>query len=114
QYFNKFNEDENENENDKLTLECLLNLLQGSLTQNGSIFIVTTNYYEKLDSAFVRDGRFDLTINLNECDHFQMNSIYKKFFNKTIDTNILENLPEYKITPSTFIYSLLPTLLNKN
>lgn len=109
---NKYGYGFEEDDDDKLTLECLLNLLQGSLTQNGSIFIVTTNYIDKLDSAFVREGRFDLKINLNECDHYQMKNIYKKFFN--IETDLLKKIPEYTITPSKFIYSLLPNLLNKN
>lgn len=95
----------------ELTLECLLNLLQGTLTHDGTTFIVTTNHIEVLDPAFYRDGRFDIKIELTACDHYQMNSIYKKFFERNIPGEILKKLPEYKITPATFIQNLLPFII---
>lgn len=98
--------------NTDLTLECFLNLLQGSLTKDGSIFIATTNNIDILDPAFIRDGRFDVKINLSECDHYQMNQIYKKFFDHQIPDHLLEKLPEYEITPATFISKLVPFILS--
>ncbi len=95
----------------ELTLECLLNLLQGTLTHDGTTFIVTTNHIEVLDPAFYRDGRFDIKIELTSCDHYQMNNIYKKFFERKIPDDILKNLPENKITPATFIQNLLPFII---
>ncbi len=96
---------------DNLTLECFLNLLQGSLTKDGSIFIATTNNIDILDPAFIRDGRFDVKINLTACDHFQMNQIYKKFFNRSIPDDLIVQIPELKITPATFISKLIPYIL---
>ena len=99
--------------NGNLTLECILNLLQGTLTHDGCIFLVTTNHLEKLDPAFYRDARFDVKINLEPCDHYQFNSIYKKFFNRSIPEELLLKIPENTITPATFITKLLPYLLSK-
>ena len=51
--------EEKQNAND------LLQLLDGYLSINNSICIATTNYYDKLDSALIRPGRFDLTIEMD-------------------------------------------------
>lgn len=99
------------NKNEDLTLECFLNLLQGTLTQDGSIFIATTNNIDILDDAFIRDGRFDIKIHLESCDHYQMNLIYNKFFNRNIPNELINQIPEKKITPATFISKILPYLL---
>lgn len=61
------------------TLDYMLNLLQGSLTTDGTIFIATTIHIEVLDSAFVRDGRFDVKIELSHCDHYQITKIHESF-----------------------------------
>lgn len=97
--------------NGELTLECLLNLLQGTLTHDGTTFLITTNHIEKLDPAFYRDGRFDIKIELTPCDYFQMNTIYSKFFERNIPQNLLHQIPELEITPATFIQKLLPYIL---
>lgn len=104
----------NDQPNGELTLECLLNLLQGTLTHDGTTFLITTNHIEKLDPAFYRDGRFDIKIELTPCDHFQMNTIYSKFFERNIPQNLLQQLPELEITPATFIQKLLPYILTPN
>ncbi len=103
----------NKHTNTALTLECFLNLLQGTLTKDGSIFIATTNNINILDKAFIRDGRFDVKIHLEACDHYQMNLIYNKFFNRSIPEELIKKIPELKITPATFISKTLPYLLTE-
>lgn len=98
-------------ENKDLTLECFLNLLQGSLTNDGSIFIATTNNIDILDKAFIRDGRFDVKIKLEECDYYQMNHIYNKFFNREIPESLIKKIPEMSLTPAKFISKILPYVL---
>lgn len=100
-----------ETKNSDLTLECFLNLLQGSLTHDGTTFIITTNHIDKLDPALYRDGRFDIKIHLSACDNYQIQTIYKKFFKKEIPEDMLKRIPENKITPATFIQKLLPYIL---
>jgi hypothetical protein len=87
-----------------LTLEYFLNILQGSLTVEGTIFITTTNHLEVLDPAFYRDGRFDIKIEMLPCDHHQMNDIYFKFFNKNIRDDLLDRIPENKHVAAEFIF----------
>lgn len=55
----------------------LLNVLDGSLTPGGLIFIGTTNHPEALDKALIRKGRFDLFIEIgrvNRDDFLRMTS----------------------------------------
>lgn len=93
--------------NEKLTLEYFLNLLQGSLTRDGTIFIATTNHIEKLDPAFCRIGRFDVRIDMKLCDRYQIKKIYKTFVGNDIDDNVLEKIEEDKYSPAEIIFHLV-------
>ena len=90
----------------KLTLEYFLNLLQGSLTQNGTIYIATTNHLEVLDPAFYRDGRFDVKIEMKKCDRYQINAIYHNFFKRNIPEKLLMKIEEDVWTPANIIYHI--------
>jgi ATP-dependent 26S proteasome regulatory subunit len=96
----------NNTKNNTLTMAYFLNLLQGTITPDGLIFIATTNHLEKLDEAFYRDGRFDVKITLSYADKYQMNKIYNKFIERNIPDNLLVKLPENKITPAKFIFTI--------
>jgi len=88
---------------DALTLEFFLNILQGSLTTDDTIFITTTNHIECLDPAFYRDGRFDVKIEMRAANHYQISSIFERFFKRNVDQSILTRIPEFKYTPASFI-----------
>lgn len=92
-----------ETQTDKLTLEYFLNVLQGVLTQDGIIYGITTNHINKLDPAFIRDGRFDVKINMTLCDHFQIQSIYKDFLKREVSIDIINKIPEYTFSPVSII-----------
>jgi chaperone BCS1 len=98
--------------NTELTLEYFLNILQGTLTRDDSIFIITTNHLEKLDQAFTRAGRFDCLIELKYANHYQISKIYKRILNRTIPANLLEKIPEYKYSPADFIYYFVKFILH--
>jgi DNA polymerase III delta prime subunit len=57
-------EAESKIQSDSLSLSTVLNCLDGINTMHGRVLVCTTNYPEKLDSAFTRPGRFDLHIKL--------------------------------------------------
>lgn len=95
-----------DSQKNELTLEYFLNVLQGTLTVDNSIFIVTTNHIDHLDPAFYRDGRFDVKINLGLCDHYQFNSIYKTIIGRDVPRELLEKIPENKHAPATVIFHL--------
>lgn len=100
------------NQQSELTLEYLLNILQGTLTIEGGVFIVTTNHLEYLDPAFYRDGRFDVKIELKLCDHYQIKMIYKKLIGSELSPEILNKIPENKYTPATLIYHIKNYIFN--
>ena len=45
---------------DSLDLSYFLNLLDGTISQDDTVFIMTTNYIESLDPALYRSGRMDM------------------------------------------------------
>jgi hypothetical protein len=49
---------------DKPNLQTFLNITDGIKELTGIFFMFSTNYFEKLDSALVRDGRIDIKLHL--------------------------------------------------
>ncbi len=101
-------------EKSELTLEYFLNILQGSLTRNDTIFITTTNHIEVLDPAFVRDGRFDVKIEMLPADRYQIQNIYNVFFKRNISDEIINKISEYKYTPATLITHFVQYIMQIN
>ena len=62
--------------------------------------IISSNYYHKLDSALVRPGRIDITLELSYVSHQTIKEMYKHFFEEEIDDNILQNIKEDFYTPA--------------
>lgn len=58
------NREESENA-DKMTINKLLQFLDSNTSPNNVIFIATTNHLERLDQALLREGRFDLKVEVN-------------------------------------------------
>lgn len=61
-------------------LQDILNLLDGVQGGNGQILITTANHPEKLDKAFMRPGRIDCKIELENADSEQSRLMFVKFF----------------------------------
>lgn len=102
-----------DSKNGILTLEYILNLLDGTLTKDGLMFFATTNHLERLDPAFRRPGRFEILIKLEKADHYQINNIYQRFFGQSLAPEILERFPEDKYTPAEIINALQCYILGK-
>lgn len=89
--------------NEKLTLSCLLNLLDGVLEAPGRIVVMTTNYIEKLDSALIRPGRIDLICEFKKCTNQSIIEFIEMFYDTELSEdhkNQIRSLIEYKITPA--------------
>jgi hypothetical protein len=67
-----------------------------------------------LDPAFYRDGRFDVKIELKFCDHFQMNTIYRRILNRDIPPSVLSKLPEDKFSPASLIFHVKNYIFTPN
>lgn len=59
-------------------LSDVLNSIDGIIVNHGRLLIATTNHREKLDSALLRNGRFDLKIEMGYTTEF----VVKQFFNR--------------------------------
>lgn len=63
-----------------ITLSGLLNTLDGALSPEGQIIIMTTNYPEKLDDALIRPGRIDAKVHLGYPKKKQRQEMFRRFF----------------------------------
>jgi hypothetical protein len=55
---------QNQKKEDALTLECVLNTIDGIMELHNIMLIFTTNHLEKIDAAFTRPGRIDYILKL--------------------------------------------------
>ena len=58
----------------------ILNAIDGIHQVHGRILVATTNYAERLDDALLREGRFDLKIEIGYADNFIVSEIFKSFY----------------------------------
>ncbi len=75
-----------------ITLSSLLNVLDGILESNGIIYIITTNYPEKIDKALLRPGRINFTIDFKKSDYKTIKEMLEFFY----ETKLSED-NEYEI-----------------
>lgn len=69
--------------NNGLTLSTVLNVLDGILSQEGQITIITTNYLDKLDPALIRSGRFDSRIEFKLLTKKEVIKFINTWYNRT-------------------------------
>jgi hypothetical protein len=91
------------NSEPQITLDDILNLWDGIRETSGRILIITSNQYEKLDSALTRPGRIDITHKLDNASHETISEIYFHLFNKKINTNELKKVKEFFYSPAELI-----------
>ena len=97
------------NNNKELSLSILLNLLDGLYTKEGMIAFFTTNHIEKLDPAFLRDGRMDYKLEMDDLNYNTINDIVHKKIGADIKLNLDKN---DKINPATLQEILVQRMLN--
>ena len=63
-----------------VTFSGLLNAIDGVASQEGRIFMMTTNHIERLDPALIRPGRCDVKVMVCNASREQMVSMFLRFF----------------------------------
>jgi SpoVK/Ycf46/Vps4 family AAA+-type ATPase len=91
------------NKDQEITLDDILNLWDGIRETPGRILIISSNHYDKLDSALIRPGRIDITHELCNASHNTISEIYTHLFGKNIDKNKLSKIKEYFYSPAELI-----------
>ena len=72
--------DSRDSEKDNVSLSGLLNSLDGVITPDGLITIMTTNDITALDPALIRSGRIDLIEELGLLDHDQLERLFFQIY----------------------------------
>lgn len=91
-----------------ITLDCILNIIDGVSEHSGRITIITTNNKDTItaaSAALIRPGRIDKQVHFNKCDIPQCEKIFHLFFP---DYNIKQKI---NITPNTISPAELICLL---
>jgi SpoVK/Ycf46/Vps4 family AAA+-type ATPase len=90
-----------------ITMNGILNCLDGFNNPEGLIVIMTTNFPDKLDDALMRSGRIDLDIDLSYLDKYQARNMFLSFFDKEEHFELMwENIKNYSIEPATLMQFL--------
>ncbi|MGD9973323.1 MAG: AAA family ATPase [Desulfatirhabdiaceae bacterium] len=64
----------------------LLNILDGVTSPNGNvIYILTTNYIDRIDKAIIRPGRVDIRIEMKYFDMVDLKSMYQIYYETGFD-----------------------------
>lgn len=95
-YFSKKN-------NDEITLSFILNVLDGVQETPGRIIIMTSNYIQKIDKAFIRPGRFDICLELGYVVMETVKDFYNFHYKKNITKSIESTLNIEKMTPAELV-----------
>jgi chaperone BCS1 len=64
----------------KLSFSGLLNAIDGVVSQEGRIFIMTTNHVDQLDPALIRPGRCDVKLEVRNASREQLVAMFTRFF----------------------------------
>ena len=97
--FPSLNREDEMDEKTRKVINKMLQFLDSSSSPNDVIFIATTNHYEKLDKAILRDGRFDFKIELS---YIYESEAYKMIESFGIDKDgIKEILNKMEDSPNT-------------
>ena len=105
--------DELKTEKQKQSAQLLLQFLDGTFSIPNIISIATTNHIEVLDPALIRDGRFDIKIEMKNISRESAVRLCRHF---NVDSNdipeLLEN-EQFPINPSYIQNKILKYLLEK-
>jgi hypothetical protein len=97
-----------------LTLDDILNLWDGIRETPGRIMVISSNHYQELDSALIRPGRIDITLELSYVSHAIIKEMYMHLFNEPIDPRQLENIKSDFYSPAEIINIYMNEQRDKN
>jgi SpoVK/Ycf46/Vps4 family AAA+-type ATPase len=80
---------------DLITLDDILNLWDGIEETSGRIMVITSNHYDKLDSAITRPGRIDVTIEMKNASRKIISQMYQHFYKVKPDSSFLKKVKSH-------------------
>lgn len=88
---------------DKITLDDILNLWDGIRETPGRILVITSNHYNKLDTAIRRPGRIDITLGFENATHNTISEMFTHFYGKPIDPERLSKIHPKLYSPAEIV-----------
>jgi broad-specificity NMP kinase len=96
---------------DRLSLDHVMQKLDGLISSNNQIFIFTSNFPQKIVDycdALIRPGRVDYAIKIDYCSFYQFTSICQDFFEVEVKEDKQEQFEKFgKIITSTITTALV-------
>src|SRR5699024_11001140 len=87
----------------------LLTFLDSPQSPNNVIFVATTNFYDRLDKAVLRKGRFDIAEEMTDIHKEAAYEMCRSFNLSDDDINKIMSKTEFPVNPSTLQNSILNT-----
>ena len=85
-------------EEKKAKLQIVLNYLDGLYSPDNVVFVASTNHKDRLDWALIRDGRFDLKLEMNDLEEDLASDMCRGY---DMDPDIVLEGMNFPISPST-------------
>lgn len=85
---------------EELNLSFILNLFDGILETPGRIVIITSNYPDKLDKAFIRPGRIDINLEVGYCNKDMIIKMFSFFYETDCSKLFVDFKYNKNITPA--------------
>jgi mitochondrial chaperone BCS1 len=92
----------------KLSYSGFINALDGVAAHEGSVVFLTTNHPDLIDDAAIRSGRVDVRMELSNCDGYQLEKMFLKFFpDENAAKKFAATIPSGEFSPATIQERLL-------
>ncbi len=78
-----------------INLGDILEILDGMIEIPGRMLIMTSNHPELLDPALLRPGRIDLKVEFKKMTRYNIQDMYRLWFDKEIPDNIFKSMKDY-------------------
>ena len=85
---------------DRITLDSLLNILDGTLEIPDRMFCITTNHLDIIDPALIRPGRVDMIVEFKYCTRAIIKQMFESFYERVFDGAKFSKIRDYKISPA--------------
>jgi len=90
-------------DDDRITLDDILNLWDGLNETPGRILGISSNHYDKLDPALVRPGRIDITLKMEKATHNTIREIFEFHYGRKINESKLKKIKDRHFSPAQII-----------
>ena len=100
---NSFMKSNNGDQNDKITLSFILNIIDGIRETPGRILVITSNHYDKIDKALIRPGRIDMTLEMKNASIPVIEDVVRHYYHCEIPRKIRTKLRDGVVSPAMLI-----------